>query len=192
MRSIASGRGIWLGIALSALCAVAAQAQDAYGRSGGRSDTGPLSVHMGLGFTAGPSAFLLGFEADYLVFEQVSLGGLVQLALDDDYTIVSPVAYGRYWVDLGQYDAELDPLVPYLQTGLGFTWWERDLRFGRDDDDTAFLINFGFGAEYRFTPHLALGSQMLFNFIPTEIFDDRAYDDHFYYSWEVLGLRYRF
>jgi hypothetical protein len=203
--SMARGYGIWFGIAVAVICAGApsARAQNEdypsemtsdYGEEpSSRSDldeAGPFSIRAGLGFMASPTAFLLGFEGDYMVADQVSLGGLVELGLDDDRIIVSPVAYGRYWFDLGQYEAELEPLVPYLQAGLGFTWWDIDRP--RDDDDTAFLINFGFGAEYRFDPHLSLGSQMLFNFIPTEIHDGEPYDDNFYYSWEVLTLRYRF
>jgi len=197
------GTGFWLGLVVAAICAGAPAARAQTGdypsqmnsdlgqesaSRGSADEAGPFSIRTGLGFTADPDAFLLGFEADYMVAGQFSLGGLVHVGIDDDYTIVSPVAYGRYRVELGEYEAALEPVSPYLQAGLGFTWWDVDRRSPfRDDDDAAFLVNFGFGVEYRFDPHLSLGTQMLFNFMPAEI-----YDENFYYSWEVLTLRYRF
>ena len=33
---------------------------------------------------------------------------------------------------------------------------------------------------------------MLFNVIPAAIHDDTPIDDEFYWSWEVIGLRFRF
>ena len=60
------------------------------------------------------------------------------------------------------------------------------------DDDTAFLLSPGFGVDFRINEHVSVGSQMLFNIIPTGIHDDTPIDDQFYYSWEVIGLRYRF
>jgi opacity protein-like surface antigen len=155
-----------------------------------RDDAGPFSLRTGLGFTSDPDTFLLGFEADYrIVAEGFSIGALVQLGVDDDTTIVSPVAYGRYTANLGAFTGALDRVDTYLQGGLGFTWWDvdRPARAGGDDDDAEFLINFGFGAEYRLTEHVSAGTHMLFNVIPDEIYDER-----FYFSWEVVTLRYRF
>jgi opacity protein-like surface antigen len=102
---------------------------------------------------------------------------------------LSPVAYGRYTANLGAFTDALDRVDTYLQGGLGFTWWDvdRPARAGGDDDDAEFLINFGFGAEYRLTEHVSAGTHMLFNVIPDEIYDER-----FYFSWEVVTLRYRF
>jgi hypothetical protein len=186
--------GLGIAVALLSAGATAARAQsrsdydkEAAGR-GYDDEAGPFSIRMGLGFMADPTAFLLGFEGDYRVADQVSLGGLVHLGLDDDLTMVSPVAYGRYRFELGQYDQDLEPVVPYLQAGLGFSWWDVD---DPDDDEVAFLMNFGFGVEYEFDPHLAVGSQMLFNIMPTEL-DVGRREETFYYTWEVVGLRYRF
>jgi opacity protein-like surface antigen len=155
-----------------------------------RADRGPFSIRTGLGFSADPDTFLLGFEADYrIIAEGFSVGGLLQLGVDDDLTMVSPVVYGRYTLNLGEFDPVLDRVDTHFQGGLGFTWWDIDLPRGvhGDDDDAEFLLNFGFGAEYRLTDHVSAGSHMLFNVIPDEIYDER-----FYFSWEVLTLRYRF
>jgi opacity protein-like surface antigen len=155
-----------------------------------RSADGPFSLRTGLGFTADPDAFLMGFEADYRIIEEgFSIGAQVQLGIDDDRTLVSPVVYGRYTANLGDFERSLDRIDVYLQGGLGFTWWDvdRPRNRGGDDDDTEFLTNFGFGAEYRLTDHVSAGTHMLFNIIPGEIYDER-----FYFSWEVVTLRYRF
>jgi hypothetical protein len=33
---------------------------------------------------------------------------------------------------------------------------------------------------------------MLFNIIPSSIHDDTRIDDTFYFSWQVVGVRFRF
>ena len=153
---------------------------------------GPFSLRTGIGFTSSPTTFLMGFEGDYEVAEQFSLGAHVQLGLADDDTIVSPVFYGRYRFDLSSFGENFAPIEPSIRGGLGFTYWEKDLNNGREDDDTQFLMSFGVGVEYRLTPNLAAGTLMHFNIIPTDVFDDRQYDDNFYFGWEVATLRYTF
>ena len=144
---------------------------------------GPFSVQAGLGFTADPDAFLLEFEGNYRLGDGLSVGPLLQLGLDDDFTLVSPSGYVRYTFDLSHVTApELRRLQPYVQGGLGFTYIDDD-----DDDDIGFLISFGFGADYPITDSVSLGSRMLFNFLP-----DDVVDENFYFSWQVVGVRYRF
>ena len=58
------------------------------------------------------------------------------------------------------------------------------------NDDTQFLLSPGFGVDFRINEHVAVGTQMLFNIIPGAIHDDTPIDDTFYYSWEVIGLRF--
>jgi hypothetical protein len=155
--------------------------------------TGPVSVQGGLGFTAGPDAFLLGFEADVEIGNGLSLGPMLQLGLDEDFTLVSPAAYARYTFDLSQAEAppELRRIQPYVQGGLGFTYINIDVPnipfVDIDDDDIGFLFNLGFGADYPITDSLSLGSKMLFNILPADVFNE-----NFYFSWEVVALRYRF
>ncbi len=149
------------------------------------------SVSTGIGFTADPDAFLLGFEGDYRVWQGLSLGAELQLGLDDDFTIVSPTARARYSFDLSRLTRSefFYRFQPFLQTGLGFTYIEADVPDlpGIDDDDTGFMFNFGLGAEYSLTRSLSVSSKMLFNILPGDVFGEG-----FYYSWEVAGLRYRF
>ena len=79
-----------------------------------------------------------------------------------------------------------------LHLGIGFSWWDADVYKGVDDDDTQFLLSPGFGVDFRINETVSVGSQMLFNVIPGAIHDDKPIDDTFYYSWEVIGLRFRF
>jgi len=172
------------------LCLAAPAWGQGYADDGTSGDGGPFSLRTGLGFSVDPDTFLLGFEADYrIIAEGFSLGVLTQLGVDDDLTMVSPVVYGRYTANLGEFERSLDRVDTYLQAGLGFTWWDvdRPAHRGGDDDDTEFLTNFGFGAEYRLTDHVSAGTHLMFNVIPDEIYDER-----FYFSWEVVTLRYRF
>jgi opacity protein-like surface antigen len=149
------------------------------------------SVETGLGFMADPDAFLMGFEGDYRLTHGFSLGAEVQLGIDDDFTVVSPTARARYSFDLRRMtsDEALYRLRPFVQSGVGFTYITVDAPNipGVDDDDIGFLCNFGFGAEYLLDSSWSVGSKMLFNVLPGEVFGES-----FYYSWEVASLRYRF
>ena len=49
------------------------------------------------------------------------------------------------------------------------------------------VFGVGFGADYPITDSVSLGSSMLFNFLP-----DDVVDENFYFSWQVVGVRYRF
>lgn len=187
-------RGAKDGAAAAPAQGPAATRRDAPPAVGAGEEPGPFSVRSGLGFSVGPDAFVLGFEGDYAFSPAISAGLSLELGVNDDLTFVSPVAYGRYRFDLGDLTGEesLQKLFPYAQLGLGLTYWDRDLSgaaraLGADEDDVVFLLNPGFGLEYEVSPHVAVSSQMLFNIMPDRIFNER-----FYYSWQVLGVRYRF
>jgi len=187
-------------IALTMLFAVSAGAQKHYdttqdrsSSSGGYRDEGTFSLKPGLGFTASPTSLLLGFEGDYRAAQPFSVGLLTEVGIDDDFTIVSPQLFARWWPDLGDLiDPDVSFIEPYLHLGVGFSWWDADHYKGVNDDDTQFLLSPGFGVDFRINRHLSVGSQMLFNVIPAAIHDDTRIDDQFYYSWQVIGLRYRF
>ena len=149
------------------------------------SEEGRFSIAMGMGFTAAPDSpetFLLDFEGDYRLAQGFSLGGQIQIGLEDDYTLVSPAGYLRYTFDL-------DAVRPYAMAGFGFTYVDLDLPAGSpiDDDDVGFMLNFGIGTDVVLTDRISLTSKMLFNFMPDDIFGE-----DFYYSWEILGVRFRF
>ena len=154
----------------------------------------PWSVQGGLGFTADPDAFLLEFEGNYYLGRGLSVGPMVQLGLDDDFTLVSPSAYLRYSFDLSEFSVpEFRRLTPYLQGGTGFTYVDIDVPrnlppgVNVDDDDIGFLMSFGFGADYQITNSFSVGSRMLFNVLPDDVFGE-----NFYFSWQVAAARFRF
>jgi hypothetical protein len=148
----------------------------------------PLSLQTGLGFMADPEAFLVGIEGDFRLNSYVSLGSTLQFGVDDRFTLISPSLYGRYWFAFPGRDELLQRLQPYVQIGTGFTYINVDGSWrGRDDDDIGFLINGGFGADFRLTHSLSIGTKMLFNGMPGGVFGE-----NFYFSWEVAALRLRF
>jgi len=148
----------------------------------------PFSVQTGLGFMADPEAFLTGIEGDFHLTRNVSFGPAVQFGIDDRFTVISPSLHGRYWFEFPGQDDVLQRLRPYLQMGTGFTYIDVDGRWrGRDDDDIGWLINGGFGADFRLSHSLSVGTKMLFNGMPGDVFGE-----NFYFSWEVAALRFRF
>lgn len=176
----------WLLAASLVLCV----ATPAWG--GGEDSVGrPSSLQSGLGFMADPEAFLVGIEADFLVHDQLSVGPMVQFGLDDDFTVISPTAYARLWFDLPGHGEALRRVRPFIQAGAGFAYIEIDAAnlpgVAVDDDDIGFLTNAGFGADFRLSHSFSIGTKLLFNMIPGEVFGES-----FYFSWEVAALRYRF
>ena len=149
----------------------------------------PISIEAGFGFTADPDSFLLGFALPWSVTDEISVGPLLQLGLDDDYTIIAPTLNARYAFDLSTADhIEVQRLRPHIEMGFGFAYATLDdVPSFVDDDDIDFMMNFGIGAEYRIARSWSLGSRMRFNIIPGDLFRE-----NFIYSWEVAGLRYQF
>jgi hypothetical protein len=146
----------------------------------------PWSLRGGLGFTLDPGTCLLAFEAAYNVLEPLRVGPLLQLGVSDNRVILAPSLNVEYAFDLAPLEADLAKLRPFVQGGAGFAYFHKDHRRG-DNDDVGFLLNFGFGFEYYLTEGFALGSNMLFNFLPAD-----ALGDHFFFSWQFVTATFRF
>jgi hypothetical protein len=150
----------------------------------------PLSVRGAIGFTLDPDTFLMAFQGDYFLDDQLSLGPLLQLGVDDDTTILAPTLNVQYAFDLTELEEDgdeiLERLKPFVQGGVGLGYIHKDRRRG-DDDDVGFLLNLGFGLEYYLTDQLALGNNLLFNILP-----DKTNGENFFLSWQFVTLRYRF
>jgi opacity protein-like surface antigen len=152
--------------------------------SGGETPTG-WSFRAGLGFTDDPSSLLLNLEAPYAFDQWVSAGPMFQIGIDDNNTIVAPTLNVTVTIpDLPGEDFDL--IHPFGFIGMGFAVIEDDNR-RNDNSSTGFLVNFGFGVEYQLSDHFFLGTEMMFNFLPEE-----TLDEHFFYSWQVLGARFAF
>lgn len=160
---------------------------DVAGSDGSRDEpSSGWALRAGIGFTLDPDAFLLTFDAPYALTEDVRVGPLLQLAVDDDHVILAPSANVQYVFDLSDIDESLVDLKPFVQGGVGFAYYHQDRRRG-DDDDVGFLIHVGFGLEYLLTGRLAVGNSLLFNILPVD-----ALGDHFFFSWQFVTVSFRF
>jgi opacity protein-like surface antigen len=151
--------------------------------------TGPeltgWSGKIGVGFTAGPTSFLMNFEAPYRFDQWVSAGPMLQVGIDNHDTIVAPTANVTVTIpDLPGED--FDRFHPYGYAGMGFAYIEDDNR-RNDKSSVGFLINFGAGVEYQLTERVYINSQMTFNFLP-----EKTLEQNFFYTWQVGGLRVAF
>ena len=161
----------------------------------------PAAADDHRGFSAGggigvaESEFMTSFEAPHSFDDHWSFGPVLQLAFEEDVILVMASANTRYrWGidrlldDTSNWAKRTDV---FLQAGLGVSHIDVEVDLGPfgsfDADDTAFLINFGFGGEYELNDRLALTSHMLFNIHAGDLFDDG-----FSFSWQLLGARYRF
>jgi outer membrane protein W len=142
------------------------------------------SVAGSIGFFADdPGGVNLGFEFPIELNRNVSIGPWVTLGLADDFLLLSATANVRYHFDVFE-GAKLRKLRPFLQGGVGLTYYDDD---DRNDDDTGFLMNMGLGAEYAVSEHVGVGSNIMFNVVPTF-----RPSEAFYWSWQFVQLRYRF
>ena len=148
----------------------------------------PVSFHAALGFTLDPGTFLLAFGGEYHFNENFSSGPLLQLGFSDNNKIVAPTLNTRYSFDLSEVidDEYLKNLRPFVQGGLGFAYIDKD-RKGKDDDDTGFLMNLGFGVEYPLNETFSVGNNLMFNILPKSVVSE-----NFFFSWQFATIRFRF
>lgn len=145
------------------------------------------SAHGGIGFGLDPSSFAFGAGLEYHVMHELSVGPLLQVLARDDQVIVAPTANVRYHFDLSHLDSDFaSRLEPFVQGGLGLVYVDEDRP---DRDDTEFLLNGGFGLDYRIDERISVGSTLMFNGIPG---GDKAVRENFFFTWQVVGMRYHF
>jgi hypothetical protein len=142
------------------------------------------AVSGGLGFTESPDTVLLSGQVDFPVNEDLVVGPLLQLGLDDDETIVAPSLNLKHPFRL---DSDGYPEVrPFVQGGAGFAYLEKERRSG-DDDDIGLLLNAGVGVELHLDSSTYLSSTLMLNFLPGEVMDEDVF-----LSWQVIQLGWRF
>jgi hypothetical protein len=146
------------------------------------------SLSGGIGFTATPETFLMQFAAPYDFGNGVSLGPQLQIGVTSRRTLVESALDLRYSFDLFSPEGG-DPSAfrPFVNGGLGLAYLKREFNNRSDRDDVAFLIELGVGIEYSINERVSLESAMQFNILPGELLGD-----HFYYSWQLVGVRYKF
>ena len=152
-------------------------------------DASKFSVQTGIGFFADDNfdGFLLNFEGSYHIDQSWSAGVDFQLGFDDDFLLFSMPFYGQY--DFGNIPGDvpiLSDMHPFARLGLGFTYAEFEAG-PIDIDDTGFLFVMGGGLAYPINDNLSVESRMQFNITTNDFFED-----DFYFTWELVSLRYRF
>ena len=147
----------------------------------------PVSVRGSVGITSDPSTFslALGFPID--IGPQLAITPMVQAGFDDDHVIIAPTINLEYHFDLSDSRNDLvGRLHPFIQGGLGFAYIHKEQQ-GNDPDEVGFLIAPGLGLEYELTDSLLIGSNVLFNILPSEVADE-----NFFLTWQFATLRVRF
>ena len=141
------------------------------------------SFESGLGFTSGPSTFLMQFAAPYHYSSNITIGPQLQVGVSDATTLVAMSADARLSFDMSNVaDKNLRNLEPFVNGGIGFAFVDR-----KAVDEVGFLMQLGFGLAYNISTQVAAQSAMQFNIIP-----GGAAGEKFYYSWQIAGIRYRF
>jgi len=154
-----------------------AWAQEATGPSPGTPASASRAGHAAFGFGFGPmlsteSGSIMGLEftGDYFLTNELSVGPLLQVGFDNDFSQVGLSAQIKYTFDLSA-----NPKVhPHLEGGLGFI----HASDGRTQTD--FLMPLGGGIDVEVAKHLFLNSTLLLNV--TGLHDD------LYVSW-FFGFR---
>ena len=178
---------MWIAVGVAVISLVAASSASAQSTdSSSVREHSKFSVEGGIGFAAEDNfdGFLLNFGGLYRLTNKISAGVDFQLAFDDDGTVFSMPFYGRYdFGDLPVDVAILKEMHPFAKAGLGFTYVDPDA----GKDDTGFLFLIGGGVSYPISESLSVESVMQFNITTND-----AFQDDFYFSWEMVALRYHF
>jgi len=139
-----------------------------------------LSFAVGGGISADPDGGVITFDAPFGVTDRVSVGPLVHIVLDGDLTITAATAHLRIGV------GSIGPIRPFLSGGLGVAHSSLDVG-SRDLEDTSFMLNVGLGAELPLAGAYSLRTSGLVNVVP-----DGVPGDEFFFTWEILALKYTF
>lgn len=150
-----------------------------------------FSVGTGVGFFAEDNfhGFTVDFEGTYHINDHWSSGVNFQLGFDDEFLLFSMPFYLQYDFDDFSVDVPvLEDMHAFVRFGLGFTYAKGDdPETNVNVDRSGFLFVLGGGVAYPITEHLSVESRMHLNVTSNDLFDD-----DFYYSWQILGARYRF
>ena len=150
-----------------------------------------VSTGFGFGSSIGPeccteSGFNWQLGAQYRLMENVSVGGSMQVVPFTGGSVFTMGGDARYHLTQLESNSNqiLSKLRPYVGLGMGL------YHEGLDNDvsDNAFMFSMIAGLEYGLTEKISLTSDMRFNILGG--LDTR--DDHFFFTWQMVGARYHF
>lgn len=160
VRQIARVLSRWVSVAsLLATLAVGASALEAYAQG----DEKRWGFGSDLGLTAGTvngTVFTMGFNADYYIDRNFSVGPMMQLSPMGDLFQIAFAGVGRYHFRMNNGIN----LVPFSGIGLLHADLDRGTGPGRiDRNDTSWYIPIGVSLEYQASSNIALSSTLLVN-----------------------------
>lgn len=160
IRQIARVLSRWVSVAsLLATLAVGASALEAYAQG----DEKRWGFGSDLGLTAGTvngTVFTMGFNADYYIDRNFSVGPMMQLSPMGDLFQIAFAGVGRYHFRMNNGIN----LVPFSGIGLLHADLDRGTGPGRiDRNDTSWYIPIGVSLEYQASSNIALSSTLLVN-----------------------------
>ena len=145
--------------------------------------TGRLQIGTQLGLAAGTAddtVFALGFNADYYLDENFSVGPLLQFGIGGNLSQMGISGQARYVFQNPRFPG----IKPHLQGGLGFLYVDLDQPGGGDDDDLGFLVPFGGGFDFVLDKNVLLGTTLLLNFTDADVPNQK----NLFMTW-FFGLR---
>lgn len=184
MKLMKKNSNLWIAILVLGLALSAGSAQ-AKENDDDDSSYPAFSIATGTGIrdnTVG-GGLAVGIDVRIHFNENFSLGPWMNIAFADEIVALDFAANGRWEFDFLKETKMLRKVRPFLQGGLGF----QHVKMKGTKGDTEFLINMGFGAEAPITEHVYLGSEVMFNTVPTV---PTATSLH--YTVQVVTVRYKF
>lgn len=128
-----------------------------------RADDNRWGFGSGLGFTSGTvdgTVFTLGFNLDYYLDRNFSIGPMMLISPTGDLFQISMAGVGRYHFRLNNGVN----LVPFVGFGLTHADLDRGTGPGRiDRNDTSWYVPIGLSFEYQVVHNLALTSTLIVN-----------------------------
>ena len=156
-----------------------------------------LSIGTGIGF-ATPIAHSTvldrgqtGFEWQlvmYRITKAIAVGAWMQVVPVNNFVGFSLTGEARYHFNfLQSRKGFLGKLTPYVGGGIGLYHVGGPSGFFSYD---GLLFSFPVGIEFDLTDRIALTNEMRFNFMAAA--NKAGLSDTFYYSWQMIGARFRF
>ncbi len=146
---------------------------------------GDTSVPVGLGFMLDPDMAMFSGAADVHLNTMMAMGPELVFASSSDRFLFSATVQIKTFLNAADRGQEPSRWQPYLQGGLGWSWFDSDR--GSERSENSFLMNGGGGLRYRLSQNYSIGTGALINFVPGKILDDR-----WYFSWQIVQLVFHF
>lgn len=169
-------------VSILVLCAALLAVAGAASAQGAAEQSYPrftLGADVGFAAGSGSGAFDIGFEAPIELNENFSIGPWLQILMARGSTGILFSGNARY-VFTGLFYGRMAKVRPFVQGGMG-------LGYTSGRGTTELLINMGFGFEYPLNENVYMGSDMMFNTLPTA-----GGGGAFQFSWQFVSLRYKF